>query len=279
MKQSYSLQPAASCFEPSHVAFIDESSLTQGRFRSIGVVSAKQSEHYLIADDISTILSTSGISGEFKWQNLKQARERIAAHKLIDYALERGRQSQLRVDIVCWDTRDSRHNVHGIDHRQNAEDISYFRLRNVLQSRWPGSESWYLYPDQGSIIRWPNLYKRLRSTCSVKLLGYKGIHSHEEPLCQLADLFAGLIRFGLEKPRVFERWRSGQHASLSDSDRERSRVMDHLLMRSLDKRLGLRFSSVRGLETYSKAGCVDFWLYTPKRADDKAPVIRRLRRP
>jgi hypothetical protein len=289
----------------THIAYSDESYQTASRYRSIAVVTLRATDESAITQSFVEILQGSGIS-EFKWEKLRQARERFAALKMLDKTIDLAIQKRLRVDVLIWDTHDSRHQVPGRDDVANLQRMYYHLFRNVLQYRWPSESTWRLYPDENTALKWAtvqdfldaagtgfriegNLFEggfRLRLERDFSVLEIVETCSAKTPLCQLADLFAGLGAYSHSAYEKYESWlriQSGQmtlnlglgngEVKLSNRDRERCKVMKYLDDQCKKHKLGVGLKSSRGFRTYNpKRSPVNFWLYEPQHPDDKAPV-------
>lgn len=120
----------------THVGFSDESNWNKGRFRSLGLVTAPLDVVADLQSEIKARLQGSDVS-EFKWSELGGARERFAAIKLCQLAVQAACQGRLRVDVLIWDIRDRRHNIPGRDDIANLQRMYYHLFRNVLRARWP----------------------------------------------------------------------------------------------------------------------------------------------
>ena len=291
--------------DQTHIAYSDESYSTASRYRSIAAVTLEMSRDQAISHSIQELLKESNVK-EFKWAKLRQARERFAALKMIDQALEFSIQGWLRVDVLIWDTHDSRHNIPGRDDVANLQRMYYHLFKNVLQRRWPAGSVWKLCPDENSALDWMTVQDVLDATgldlrvegdlfdggaFRVRLARDFGIQkicemcSADTPLCQLADLFAGLGAYSHSAYEKYESWlrvQSGQlmlglgldddDARLSNRDRERCKVIQHLDRQCKQRKLRVGLKSSRGFKTYDPTFPINFWFYEPQHPDDQAPV-------
>jgi hypothetical protein len=290
----------------THIAYADESYYTSSRHRSIAVITCKASDDDTITQLYTQLLRESGLR-EFKWEKLRQARERFAALKMMDRAIELSTSGRLRVDVLIWDTYDSRHSVQGRDDVANLQRMYYQLFKNVLQQRWPTGSTWHLRPDENSALDWAtvqdyldsagltiqvqgNLLEgsfRLRLARDFSVLQICEACSLDTPLCQLADLFAGIGAYSHAAYDKYECWlctQSGQMAldldlddrspdpQLSNKDRERCTVIKHLDDQCKRHKLHVGLKSSRGLRTYDPTYPINFWPYEPQHPDDKAPV-------
>lgn len=289
---------------PTHIAYADESYYTKERYRSIAVVTFAAEDHDKIKQTFCECVTSSGIK-EFKWAKLRQARERFAAFKIIDAAIELAICNHLRVDVLVWDTQDSRHQIRGRDDIANLERMYYHLFKNVLQRRWPSESRWYLFPDENSALDWAsvqdyldsagftisintNLFEQqsfsIRLSHDFQILQIHEVVSANEPICQVADLFAGIGAYSYltyskylawlptEQGQLTFEFSSNAGVSFSSSERERFRVIKHLNERCKNHKLRVGLQSSCGFKTYDPQFPVNFWLYEPQHSSDKAPV-------
>jgi hypothetical protein len=292
---------------PTHIAFADESYYTNSRYRSIAVITLEASHEKSLTPLFKELLEGSGLT-EFKWEKLRQARERFAALKMLEKTIELSIKGQMRVDVLIWDTQDSRHRIQGRDDIANFQRMYYHLFKNVLQRRWPAGSTWQLCPDENSALDWTtvqdyldvaglnirvegNLFDEgsfsLRLERDFNILEICEACSSETPLCQLADLFAGLGAYSHSAYDNYEHWlraQSGQmplgldfgsdcaEPKLSNKDRERCTVIKYLDDVCKRCKLYVGLKSSRGFKTHDPGFPINFWLYEPQHPDDKAPV-------
>ena len=293
--------------QPTHVAYADESYYTKHRYRSIAVVTLGADRRQVVTRLFANLLRRASLK-EFKWSKLRQARERFAALQMVDRVVELSLHGRLRLDVLIWDTRDSRHQIRGRDDIANLQRMYYQLFKNVLQRRWPPESSWKLYPDQNSALDWIAVQDyldtaglaitlegnfldeggfRIRLAHDFRILEICEVCSADEPICQVADLFAGLGAYSHSAYAKYECWlrnESGQMAleldlegdstefDLSGSDRERCAVMKHLDSCCKRHKLHVGLKSSRGFRTYNPEFPINFWPYEPQHPEDKAPV-------
>jgi hypothetical protein len=288
----------------SHVAYADESYYTGERFRSIAVVTFENSNKGTFSKLFRSLLEESNVT-EFKWNKLRQARERFAAIKLIDKSIELAISNQLRVDVVIWDTHDSRHQVEGRDDIANLQRMYYHLFRNVLLKRWPSNSTWYLFPDENSALDWvavqdyldtagltlevtPNLFEKrpfhIRLSRDFKIHSINEVSSASETVGQVADLFAGIGAYSHSAFVKYNKWLSNlggqlsmelfpnENLRLSNSEKERFAVMKHLDDTCKDCKLRVSLKSAKGFKTFDPNFPINFWPYEPQHSDDKAPT-------
>ena len=291
----------------SHVGFSDESSWSSGRYRSIGLVTSPLEELGNLNDRLCTLLSESNIR-EFKWNDLRGAKQRFAAEKMCAFAVMMASEGRLRVDVLTWDTQDERHEVRQRDDMQNFVRMYYHLFRNVLRKRWPYNSVWALYPDEHTVIDWENLEEILEHVSAAldsnASLNHQGnafnlkhefnleyiqqVDSTKVRLIQLADLFAGMASFSRSKFCEYRSWSeldSGQPqlfrlpedpVTSSAASVDRFRILKFLDELCKDRKLGVSLHSDRGLKTYDPNNPINFWVYIPQHLDDKAPQKRNV---
>lgn len=151
-----------------YTVFSDESYISAERFRSIGTFSFPMNLTDEINEQIVSILSDSNVR-EFKWKRLKDAQYRFCALKLIDLLFENIYPKKVRVDVLIWDTHDSRHEIKGRDDTANFERMFFHLMKNLMMRREKDSE-WYVYPDERLDIDWTTIQQCLVSTGKWKEL-------------------------------------------------------------------------------------------------------------
>jgi hypothetical protein len=293
--------------QPTHIAYADETNYNVGRYRGIGLVTLRSDKLSNLVDDLNRILLESNIH-EAKWSKLNGARPRFAAEKMFDLAIEKAAEGVLRVDVLTWDTEDSRHRLKGRDDIANLQRMYYHLFQNVFIKRYPRKCTWRLYPDENLALRWglmlffliksgtktPKL-PQLDPEIILKLERFYNIgritpsKSCNEPLIQLADLFAGMAVYSRNSFSHYDQWRcsntvqstlfeisdSGVVArsiKLSGSDKERCKVIDGFYKKCRVKKLGISLKTNKGFRTFDPNKPINFWWYEPQHEHDKAPT-------
>lgn len=288
----------------THVGFSDESHWNTGRFRSLGLVTTGIDQLENLNSELHCILRNSGVK-EFAWKELDGAKERFAAEKLCQFAVEKACSRVLRVDVLIWDNEDSRHKVRRRDDVANLQRMYYHLFRNVLRSRWPDDAVWELHPDEYTGMNWQTIEDylesasqsvefehplfekfRIRLRREFRVERIEPVASGEHPLLQLADLFAGLAAFSHEKFSDYNKWlenilpqqklpfEDGKDTPLTPSQSSKQRF---LVLKMFDEtckkqKLGVSLKTKRGLRTPNPEYPLNFWFYEPQHPDDKAPT-------
>lgn len=204
----------------------------------------------------------------------------------------------LRVHVVIWDTHDRRHRVKGRDDKANRERMFFHLAHAAFRSR--PRAAWKVFPDAGGSTDWPVIqrclaakgawpkvldYPLLRQRVAEQLYQIERIDcvpSHEHPLVQVADLFAGMGAYSrqmVDQYRLWTEWNAGQGGlfesppapSLSHRHRARFPLIEALAERSRRARLGVSLRTNGYLMTHSPERPLSFWHYTPQHDEDTAP--------
>lgn len=288
----------------THIAFSDESYWNQGRFRSVGMVTMKLDALRPIENSLTKLLQDSGLS-EFKWEKVRSARERLAAEKLYRYAVECAVCCKVRIDVLRWDIEDSRHKIASRDDTANLQRMYYHLFKNVLRKRWPDESIWQLCPDEHTGIDWNDVHGFL-SKVSVEIEMHNNlftggkpqllwkkefgiaeiqpVSSVQQPLIQLADLFAGLCCFSSKHFKEFSEWQNHnspqltifdegeeENSNLSASQTQRFTVLKGFNALCKKMTMGVSLKTNQGLRTLNPTYPINFWWYQPQHEMDKAP--------
>ena len=238
---------------------------------------------------------------EFKWKKLKDAKHNFCAIKLIDYVLKKISNYDLRVDIVVWDTHDSRHKIQGRDDDANFERMFFHLLKTTLKRR-PRNSIWNIYPDQKHGIDWDTIHDCIAAVgrhieYHTTMFGdfftdpyyhiesFKEIDSSITPCCQIADLFAGLSVFSINYYSDYCLWKHNlatqqstlfpnPNEEIQFSNREEVRfcIMHHINKECKKMKLGVSLKTKKRFHTFNPKNPINFWLYTPQHKYDKAPT-------
>jgi len=282
----------------NYIAYCDEAYTTAERYRSIAIFSFKEDSLDEINNTFIEILKGSNVQ-EFKWQKLRSAKYYFCAEKIIDYILTNIQKHNIRVDVLMWDTYDSRHNIYSRDDTANFGRM-FFHLLKASLNRREASSIWKIYPDERvdvdwqtindcakSVGRWEKvfelpLFNFSKSVVSFTIKEFEPKTSHHNPCIQIPDLFAGLSIYSINYFDKYCKWEksiSGQQelfctkseVILSNSERQRFRTLKYFIERPERKRLGISFNSNRRLHTYNPKNAINFWFYLPQHENDKAP--------
>jgi len=276
--------------------YSDESYITAERYRSIAAVSFPRTYESEIVCRIEDILSNSSVD-EFKWFKLKNAKYRFCAEKFVDLIFSFLLYRSIRIDVLTWDTEDSRHKIPGRDDDANFARMFFHLLRNLMNRRENDSE-WYIYPDENMAIDWETVKDCLVSTgrwrqyFESQLFGnefseqyyhireFEQIVSKDTPPSHLADFMAGLAVFSINSYDNFCCWCDKQmplfgtieHHDLSNKTEERCKILEGFIAKCRAKNLGVSIKSKCCLWTPNPKNPINFWHYSPQHDRDRAPT-------
>lgn len=281
-----------------YAVFSDESRHTEGRYRSLAAVSLPAGEVVALTELLRSALQLDRY-GELKWKNVRRAWSRDQAIAAVDMLLAHV-ASGIRADVVTWDTQDSRHAVPNRDDVANYERM-FFHLHRVLMERRGAQSRWHIRPDEQVAIDWNTIAQCLSSrgtwragrnmaTLSAEfrhfapsVLTFREVDSVDTPLCQLADLLAGMAAYTRTNADLVRR-QIGEPAEQKDmfedddramprtADRHRFRVISHLYWKCRARKLGVSLRKLGYLRTHDPTLPINFWHYAPQHRRDKAPT-------
>lgn len=287
-----------------YVVFTDESYITNSRFRSLTAFSMHKSVWDKANKDITEILKSSNVT-EFKWNKLKDAKYFFCAKKFVDFIFDTIKEYKIRLDILIWDTQDSRHNIFGRNDIANYERMFYHLLNNSMRRR-PWSAKWDIRPDKHNEIDWNTIHDCLYAKGKQQVIqretqlyffisefvsdsyyfieSFQSQCSKKEALIQIADLFSGLAIFSKENYPKFFKWKQSQKTSsdlfekkieipnLSNREKVRFDLLDYFNKKCKEESFGVSLESKDCLYTFNPINPINFWHYEPQRKKDKAPV-------
>ena len=142
--------------------FSDESG--HSRFRSIGILSGEKTDIDNLRNELNLILKECGKNSiEFKKIGGDKKKELVAI-KFVEKGIEYCVDKKIRMDILTWDTHDSRHEIIGRDDIKNFQMMYYKVLRWVKQCWKHKHRVWDFYPDENSAVDWKKLMSYLENT-------------------------------------------------------------------------------------------------------------------
>ena len=285
-------------------AYSDESGCFNERFQAIGIISGEERHLCKLRDELASILQTKEVS-EIKFSEVRTHRPKIeAAQSFVEKGVDFAQQRNIRIDVLLWDTYDKRHSIPGRDDLANLERMYYKALRHISE-KWH-QNNWELYPDNGSRINWPEIKSYLSRTrlprqkrpnllTLFKEEEYNIIFhkiepkkSHDEPLIQLADLFAGIACFCRECGQECIKWLQSQKGNkqqflfeyeepeipedLNKTKQNRFRLVGYLNDICKRYRLGVSLKTKKYLWTTDPSRPINFWNYESQYEGDKAPI-------
>lgn len=298
--------PASQNSSHAHVGYSDESNWNEGRYRSIGLVTASVENAALLAER----LQSDGKSAE--WKDVRTADKLATAKDWLGVAVEQALAGHIRIDVLVWDMKDSRHrDLPGRDDTENLKRMFRWLLVKTAD-KWPANALWKIYPDEMSGVNWKDIEAYLRSkplswyegqSSSQRSMGLGGEPlglrprveieqaTSEHPLIQLADLFAGMTAFSWLKADNHALWLERQreksqpsmfeeldlappntHIAKGEDAKHDALDFFHRLSRKSELGAGMSSSNGKGLRTADPARPTNFWHWKPQSSHDRAPI-------
>ena len=281
-----------------YAVFSDESRHTEGRYRSLAAVSVPAKRVVDLSRCLRDALQLDSYR-ELKWRNVRRAGNSDRAIEVVDVLLAHVTDG-VRADVLTWDTQDNRHDVWNRDDVANYERM-FFHLHRVLMERRGAHTGWHIRPDEQVNIDWQKIRQCLTSHGTWQagrnlaalstefqnfvpsVLTFREVDSAATPLCQLADLLAGMaaytrtnadmVRHQVEEPieqrTLFE---NHDQATPGTVDRHRFRVISHFYWKCRTLKLGVSLRERGYLLTHDPKMPINFWHYEPQHHRDKAPT-------
>ncbi len=279
-------------------AYSDESFHKQ--YHAIGIVSGKKNILSALREKLQNILDDKNIR-EVKFSEIRTHPPKVeAAKEFIDLGIGFGKKNIIRIDVLIWDLKDSRHLIPDRDDPANW-GYMYYKLLRCISEQW-NQRNWEFYPDEQSEIEWYKIANYINRTRiprrkphfltlfdqdihRINFIRLKQLKSHEEPLIQLADLFAGIACFSRKKSD--ECWveynkRKKQQSLFNEETEIKNKISKADLNRcelvfkiyELCKKSNLKVSleSKKYLWTPDPLYPINFWHYEPQHEKDKAPI-------
>jgi hypothetical protein len=282
----------------THYAYSDDSKHKDGRYNSLAIATLKREKFDTLNTQLEKLLKDSGVTDEFKWEKLRNAKYRLAAGKIIDFIFSN--QDSIRIDIVVWDLEDKRHrDLVGRDDSENLVRMYYHLVSSTLSFRWPIVDSvWKWHPDVQSLVDWKmlqdcinnkkhacvaDLFHRNPDFERVNLNSIIPSNSEKHPLIQVSDLFAGMAAYSFGHYDKYNNWRNQNDTQtslfdetrqeFSNSEKERFAIIKKFNQLAKDYKLQIAFNSTKGFRSHNPRNFFNFWLYQPQHDNDKAPTI------
>lgn len=287
-----------------HQVYCDETG--HGKIRGIGGISGTKSNLEILNATLKRILDQHN-KKKVEWKDISgDSRNEKITSEILNAFLHATKENDIRADVLCWDTSDSRHAIPGVDDQENLEFMYYKILRWIKQVWGEIAPIWEFYPDQNSSVNWDllievientNLLKRKMETYSffsfmenyrsVEILNHRQMISHDEPLIQLIDILSGMHRFSIEKgsqykKEILKSEKNSEHPPLfefetaekkiSNGDKSKIRILNTFYKNCSNFRLHISFNQKAYFFSRKPNYPLNFWFYEAKSEFDIAPL-------
>ena len=269
------------------------------------MVSASRADALALHNETINLLRESDVE-ELKWKKIRTAKYRFAAQKVIDACATALSDRRLRIDVLIWDSQDSRHAVRNPDLEANLQRMYFHLFKNVMSRRWPPDCVWRHIPDEHVGVKWDTLESCLsaKDCLQVSELAFAGktsayesfgasikrifkvaeiteCHSQEMCLSQIADMLAGMGAFSRERYAEYRAWKRNvgysetifeaiPRPNTTPGQLEKFQVLSHFENKIYQLALPVALDQTGGLRTLDPSAPVNFWLYEPQSRFDKA---------
>jgi hypothetical protein len=290
-----------------HLIFSDESGWNAvSRFASLAKISGTYVRTKELNSRLKQVLETYG-KNEIKFNDINNKQKITIAKEFISLGYEYLRTNNIKVHILVWDKQDSRHNIIGRCDLENLK-MMYYKNMKVLLNHWNNIDtSWEFYPDEFTAIDWetdvitfikntrigkepnhPQLFEAFRNISFPAYHNTKELKSHNYPIIQLADLYAGLVRTSRNESALFYPWycqklNENQTSCFDFNDAVdvtkslsyKFEVMFDFKRKADSYKMGVSINKFKYFTTYTKKNNIFIWHYEPQGDFDKAPIRRK----
>lgn len=289
----------------NYVAFSDECNYSgSDRYGSCALITGEINDSRKLHKDLKKVLKENVVS-EIKWKILGKKKDyNKTAEQFFKIAFDYIYKNKIRIDVICWDLKDSRNNVKGRDNIANFHRMIHHLLKNALTSRWPKNLTWCYYPDVNDSVEWDEVKYFLNlkqvychddqiiisdknSSFSIfyNIKEVQPKESKEFMIIQLADLFAGLqtySRINYKKYSQYIEESSTQNIlfkrdhrdfiQLSNADKSKLPLIRYVYEQCKLLSLSTAINKENGIYSRNPDDRLNYWIYIPQNEKDKAPI-------
>jgi Protein of unknown function (DUF3800) len=288
--------------DSSYLAFCDESGLTgKERFQAISTVSGSRGEMRILHNQLRDLLKKYGRS-DIKFTKVGgHSTSTQVSKEFIALGLRKCYEKTIRINVMVWDTQDSRHSVRRRDDIENFKRMYYHALKTSIK-QWPAQLTWEFYPDEHTAIKWHDITSYLSKTNLAKSdsnelylsekfreFNFVKIHTPNEAtsskffIIQLADIFAGMVRTSHSCGYDFIEWRqvnssngllftTDKNSEISTNQNAKFEIMSYFKDMADSYHLGVNLSKDKYFQTFCHNNNIFLWKYEPQHENDKAPI-------
>lgn len=280
--------------------YLDESGFCSERFQSICAISGSNESLSIVENSLREILIKNNISDLHFSDVGTHSSKLIATDEFLLMAVEYVSNYDGRIDILLWDTQDERHSIFGRDDVANFHRM-FYRLISFVARKY-NQTIWEVYPDENTSFnwneiefylsnsrrnKWENIIQTLFDEFNpfFKFEKITQVSSINEPIVQLADIFAGIGRFSVGCKDDYKIWKSisninqvslfndrGKAEQISKRTTNRFKLMKNFSNYCKGCSLGVSLNTNNFLKTFDKRNPINFWHYEKKYEYDFAPT-------
>jgi len=281
-------------------AYSDESGINdEDRYTSVSVVSGEAETLGRLRDKLAKEINDKRIK-EVKFvkmtsyrSTITQAAKGFIVSSVNDYAA----LNKIRIDTITVDNQYLLSKFPAYNRGQKLEHMYYCVIAHIVR-QW-NNMTWSLYPDENSKINWSKINDYLNNTRLHKkqILNpllmqlmldenpsfifdeIEPLPSINEPLIQIADLFAGMARFSHEEKVDCTKWvinqkngwqpkmqlgEANKTSGISQTKVCRYQIIGEVCSLCSKHRLGVSIKTKKHLNTWRPKNPINFWDYKRK---------------
>lgn len=272
------------------IIFSDESGIdSTNQYGCICTVFSTRQNMVELHDELKGITTS-----EVSFKKIKGTSTLETAKAFLNIALKYITTKKIRVYTIVWDKQDKRHDVRGRCDNENLIRMYYKVLKEVTKD-YSNIDEWAFYPDEYTAIDWqkdivrfventklkehPNMFKEDNNFNFPNF--YRTIEKDSKLMynIQLADLFAGIVRYSREYSNEYLALKNENQISLFDKEinissnlRPKLKLLQHFKNECSKFQLGINFSKANYFQTFNKKNNIWIWHYKPQSEHDKAPT-------
>ena len=283
--------------------FTDESGQdADNRFCCIAAISGVKENTEALNAELQKVL-TCDSKKEIKFKKIKNNKSVKIACEFFKICIKYLLANKIKVHVLVWDKQDARHKIQNRLDNENLKRM-YYKLLKYVEEDWSHKGKWSFYPDEYSAIDWRKdivlfledtplgkpkdteylLFVEMYKSYFAKFKTVKELESHQYPILQLADLFAGLVRTSRQNPNFYLWYKENQNTNqqvlfpqeqnnkVSNSMFPKFKLMNEFKTFASNAKLGINLSKNKYFITFNKKNNIVFWHYKPIHELDKAPT-------
>ena len=283
-----------------YFAFTDESNHSDGDYRSIALVEVHEDIIWSLQSKFTSILKEHNVKKikSFKWMKIQNKDKFNALKDILECIFPLLEDGQMNIEVIIWNIYDSKHNIPGRDDTKNLSYMYDKLIKDFAERNLDDNDQLYIFSDQIDSINWEELEEIIfNQNIQIEtyiesfdiIIGSKKVHiqessTNDDPLIQIADIFAGLAKSSFLDYDKYELWLTpGQQTLFGSpeklSNREKYRFPIYKLIYDWGKSngYGISLNSTRGFVTHNFKSPLNFWFYRPQHKNDKAPIKEKLK--
>lgn len=214
--------------EITHLAFSDESShTTSDRFGSIAILSFKASIRQELESALIPLINK--LPNEYKWEKFKRKKYYDISVEIFDELFNQAVNGNMRIDTIIWNSEDTRYYRNNTNYDSKLRVLYYLRLRDIFSNRWAANTNWEIHLDNqqqvdcdqlegflkhysGNTLKETifgkeyDIWELLQTPVKFQIGIIDQVDSKQEPLIQVADIYAGMSAYSHNKSDELIEW-------------------------------------------------------------------------